>query len=191
MNASECADHRTINLIAHASKIMLRLLGKRLENKAKYVIGKTQFGFRKGCGTREAISVMRLLCVRRLEFKEELIVCFVDFEKAFDRVKWTKLFEVLKKIGVDWRDRRLIMNLYMQQTAVVRTENGDSEPGEIGRGVRQGCLLSPLLFSIYAEMMMIEAMEDVEEGVRVGGELLKDVKFADDQGMVAQTQKGL
>ena len=148
-------------------------MGKRLENKAKYFIGKTQFGFRKGCGTREAISVMRLLCERRLEFDEELFVCFVDFEKAFDRVKWTKLFEVLKKIGVDWRDRRLIMNLYMQQTAVVRTENGDSEPGEIGRGVRQGCLLSPLLFSIYAEMMMIEAMEDVEEGVRVGGELLK------------------
>ena len=83
------------------------------------------------------------------------------------------------------------MNLYMQQTAVVRTENGDSEPGEIGRGVRQGCLLFPLLFSIYAEMMMIKAMEDVEEGVRVVGELLKDVKFADDQGMVAQTEKGL
>ena len=77
----------------------------------------------------------------------------------------------------------------MQHTAVVRTENGYSKPGEIGRGVRQGCLLSPLLFSIYAEMMMIEAIEDVEEGVRVGGELLKDVKFADDQGMVAQTEK--
>ena len=57
--------------------------------------------------------------------------------------------------------------------------------------VREECLLSPLLFSIYAEMVMKEAMEDVEEGVRVGGELLKDVKFADDQGMVAQTEKGL
>ena len=53
------------------------------------------------------------------------------------------------------------MNLYMQHTAVVRTENRDSEPGEIGRGVRQGCLLSLLLFSIYKEMMMIEAMADV------------------------------
>jgi hypothetical protein len=132
MNASECADHRTINLIAHASKIMLRLLGRRQENKAKYFIGKTQFGFRKGCGTREAISVLRLLCERRLEFDEELFVCFVDFEKAFDRVKWTKLFEILKKIGIDWRDRRLIMNLYIQQAAVVRIENGDSEPGTSG-----------------------------------------------------------
>ena len=79
-----------------------------------------------------------MLCERRLEFDEELFVCFVDFEKAFDRVKWTKLFEIPKKIGVDWRDRRLIMNLYIQQTAVVRTENGDSEPGEIRHGVRQG-----------------------------------------------------
>ena len=89
---------------------MLRL-GKRLENKAKYFIGKTKFGFKKGCGTREAISVMRLLCKSRLEFDAELFVCFVDFEKVFDRVKLTKLFEVLKKIRVDWRDRRLIMNL--------------------------------------------------------------------------------
>ena len=66
MNASECADHKIINLIAHASKIMLRLVGKRLENKAKYFIGKTQFGYRKECGTREAISEMRLMCERRL-----------------------------------------------------------------------------------------------------------------------------
>ncbi|CAF1622602.1 unnamed protein product, partial [Didymodactylos carnosus] len=79
----------------------------------------------------------------------------------------------------------------MKQTATLRTESGDSDPAEIGRGVRQGCLLSPLLFSIYAEMMMIEAMEGVEEGVRVGGELRKDVKFADDHGMVAETKESL
>ena len=60
---------------------MLRLVGKRLENKAKYFIGKTQFGIRRGCGSREAISAMRLLCERRLEFEEELLVCFVVFEK--------------------------------------------------------------------------------------------------------------
>ena len=80
------------------------------------------------------------------------------------------------------------MYLFMQQTTVVRTEKWYSEPGEIGRGVRQICLLSPLLFSINAEMMlMIEAIEDVE-GLKVGEELLKDVKFADDHWMVAQTE---
>jgi len=67
----------------------------------------------------------------------------------------------------------------------------ESEPGVIGRGVRQGCPLPPLLFSIYAESLMLEAMSDVDEGVNVGGKLLKDVRFADDQGMVANTENGL
>src|SRR6476661_4071843 len=190
-NATECSDHRTIALISHASKIVLKIILRRLENKANYFIGKTQFGFRKGRGTREAIAAMRIMCERSLEFGNDLFICFVDYEKAFDRLKWTKLMEILKKIGIDWRDRRLITNLYMRQTAVVRTEHGDSEPGEIGRGVRQGCLLSPLLLSIYAEMMMVEAMEEVDGGVRIGGEQITDVKFADDQGMVADTAEGL
>ena len=67
---------------------------------------------------------------------------------------------------------------------------GDSDPGVIGRGVRQGCPISPLLFSIYAEVMMIEALEDME-GVPVGGQLVSDVRFADGQGMVAGTEMEL
>jgi hypothetical protein len=79
----------------------------------------------------------------------------------------------------------------MRQEAVVRIMDGESEPGIIGRGVRQGCPLSPLLFSIYAEVMMIEAMEDVDDGILVGGQVVADVRFADDQGMVSSTEKGL
>src|SRR6478609_9095321 len=79
----------------------------------------------------------------------------------------------------------------MNQEAVVIIAGGESDSGIIGRGVRQGCQLSPLLFSIYAEMMMKDALENVEEGIRVDGELIKDVKHADDQGMVANTETGL
>src|SRR2546425_735993 len=74
---------------------------------------------------------------------------------------------------------------------VVWTVGGDSDPGIIGRVVRQGCPLSPLLFSIYAEVMMSEALEAMEKGVLVGGQLISDVRFADDQGMVASTDMGL
>ena len=79
----------------------------------------------------------------------------------------------------------------MRQEAVVWTVGGDSDQGVIGRGVTQGCPISPLLFSIDAEVMMIEALEDMEEGVPVGGQLVSDVRLADDQGMVAGTEIGL
>ena len=116
-------------------------------------------------------------------------MCFVDFEKAFDRVNWVKMMKVLKSLQVDWRDRRMIYQLYMKQEAVIRIADGDSEPGIIGRGVRQGCPLSLLLFLIYAEMMMVEVLEGVEEDIRVGGEIISDVRFADDQGMVASSSE--
>ena len=95
-------------------------------------------------------------------------------------MNWEKMMKILQSIGLDWRDRRMKSELYMDQEAVVRIAGGESDSGIIGQGVRQGCPQSPLLFSICAEMMMIqEALENVEEGVRVDGELIKDVKYAD------------
>src|SRR6476469_8097283 len=184
-------DHLTIGLISNASKILLKILTNRIEAKARDFIGRNQFGFRKGCGTRDAIGVMRMIYERSLVFGNNVYICFVDFEKAFDRVNWEKMMKVLQSICVDWRDRRMISELYMNEEAVVGIAGGESDSGIIGRGVGQGCPLSPLLFSIYAEMIMKEALEVVEEGIRVGGELIKDVKYADDQGMVANTEAGL
>jgi len=171
-SATECEDHRTISLVSHASKILLKILMNRIESKSKDVISKNQFGFNKGVGTKEAIGVMKILCVRSLEFENEVCICFVDLEKAFDRVNWTKMMEVLRRIGVDWRDRRMIIELYSRQEAVLeavfRTAGGESNPCVIGREARKGCPLSPLLFSIYSEMMMIDALEDIEEGGHQG-----------------------
>src|SRR6478609_9724941 len=158
MNAVKCSDHRTITLISHASKILLKILTNRIKAKARDFIRRNQFGFRKGCDTRDAIQVMRMICDRSLEFGNNVYICFVDFEKAFDRVNWEKMIKVLQSIGVNWRDRRMISKLYMNQEAVVRIAGGESDAGIIGRGVRQGCSLSPLVFSIYAEMMMKEAL---------------------------------
>src|SRR2546425_438653 len=100
-----------------------------------------------------------------------------DFEKAFDRVNWVKMFEIMKRLHINWRDRRFLQDLYMRQVAVVRTVGGDSDPGVIGHGVRQGSPVSHLLFSIYAEVI-IEAFQDMKEGVLVGGQLVSDVRFA-------------
>jgi len=107
-----------------------------------------QFGFRKITGTRDAIGTLRVLTERSFEVDRDVYVCFVDYEKAFDRVDWKKLMRVLRRLGVDYRDRKLIGNLYMGQAFTVRIEEEDSDPGIIGRGTRQGCPLSPLLFNI-------------------------------------------
>ena len=160
-NATECGDYRTISLISHASKIMLKILTKRTEAKAEAInfIGEDQLGFRRGKGTREAIAILRTLGERSMQHGKDMYICFVDYEKAFDRVNWCRLMRALERIGIDWKDRRLIKNLYMGQTVMIRIDGINSKPGKIGRAIRQGCPLSPLLFNIYIEEIVREAME--------------------------------
>ena len=97
-----------------------------------------------------------------LEYNNKVCVCYIDYEKAFDRVEWTKLMTILQNIGVDWRYRKLIWNLYNKQVAYVRIDDGLSAACTIGRGVRQGSSLSPLLYLIYDEAMIREATDNME-----------------------------
>jgi len=71
--------------------------------------------------------MMRIIAERTLEIDEELCVCFIDWQKAFDRVNWTKLMQILKRTGIDWRERRLISKLYMDQRIKVRLDRGDTK----------------------------------------------------------------
>ena len=135
-NAQRCEDHRTISLISHTSKILLKVINNRMRARTEKDIGWDKFGFRKGMGTRDAVAIVRTLSERNIEHNKDIYACFVDYEKAFDRVGWIKLSTILKNIGVDWKERRLLMSLYMGQTAKVRTEHGMTEPCIIGRGLR-------------------------------------------------------
>src|SRR5215469_18848896 len=132
-------------------EVMRKILTKRVQRKADAIgfLGEEKYGFRKGRGTRDAIGALRTLTERSLQHGMEVYICFVDYEKAFDRVDWKKMINALRRIGVDWRDRRLIANLYLGQKVRVRIDGIDSEAGAVGRGVRQGCPLSPILFNIY------------------------------------------
>jgi hypothetical protein len=118
--ATKCSYHRTISLIAHTAQIVAKTLRRRIEKKIEDVLGEDQFGFRRGKGTRHAIGMLRIMSERTLEIDEELSVYFIDWQKAFDRVKWTKLTQILKKTGIDWREGRMISNLYMAQSVKVR-----------------------------------------------------------------------
>jgi len=87
---------------------------------------------------------------------------------------------MLKDIGVDWRDRNLIANLHLGQRAVVRIDGELSGYCIIKQEVRQRCPLSPLLFNLYIQYVINEALKDIQEGVKVGGVLIPAIRFADD-----------
>jgi len=110
LNATECSDFRTISLLGHAAKVLIRVLTKRIEDKVNAInhIGKDQFGFWKGKSTRDAIATLRVMGERSLQHGKDLRICFVDYEKVFDRVDWRKMMWMLKDIGVDWRNKNLI-----------------------------------------------------------------------------------
>jgi hypothetical protein len=95
--AKKCTDHRTVSLIAHAAKVVASVIRRRSEKKIVDVVGEDPFGFRKGKGTRDAIGMLRIISERTLDIGEEICICFIDWQKAFDRVKWTKLMEIIKK----------------------------------------------------------------------------------------------
>lgn len=150
-------------------------------------MGDEQFGFRKGRGTRDAMGCMRMLSERLLDVNRNLYVCFIDWEKAFDRVEWNLLMKVLKDIELDWKDRRLLRELYKGQKVVVRIENDETEDVIIGRGVRQGCCMSPALFNLYAEKLLDEALATTT-GIKIGNGNLKNIKYADDQAVLAESE---
>ena len=124
--ATKCSDHRTISLTAHTGNIIAKVLRRRIERKIEVLLGEDQFGFRRGNGTRFAVGMMRIIAERTSEIDEELCVCFIDWQKAFDRANWTKLMQILKRTGIDWRERRLISKLYMDQRVKVRLDRGET-----------------------------------------------------------------
>ena len=102
------------------------------------MLGEDQFLFRRGKGTRDAIGMMRIIAERNLEVDEEMCVCFIEWQKAFDLVNWTKLMQILKRIGIDLRESILISKLYMEQKVTVRLDQGETRSVQIVRGVRPG-----------------------------------------------------
>ena len=177
-------------MISHTGKIFVRFLSKRLESKIKEATDKDQFGSQKDKGTRDAIGLMRIISKRVLEVKEEMCLCFIDCQKAFDCADWTTLLEMLRNIKFNWRKRQLIRNLYMGQRVKLRLNRGETENVEIGRGVRQGCCMSSILFNTYGEYLMKEALAEVE-GFKIWRRIMNKVRFADDTAIIAKTQKAL
>ena len=161
-NAKECSNYCRIALISHTSKIMHKILQARLQI---YMNQKLQAGFRKGRGTRDQIANILWIIEKTKEFQKNIYFCFTDYSKAFDCVDHNKLWEILKEMGIPDHLTCLLRNLYAGQKATGRTGHGTTDWFQIGKGVCQGCILSPCLFTLYAEYIMRNAgLEETQAG---------------------------
>ena len=187
----ECGNYRTIALISHASKVLLRIIQRRLEVFLIPELPIEQAGFRRGRGTRDHIANLRWMMEKAREHQRDLYMCFIDYKKAFDCVDHERMWVILRDMGVPVHLIVLLRRLYTNQEATVRTEFGETDNIDIGKRVRQGCILSPLLFNIYAENIVREALEEWERGISIGGRMVTNLRYADDTTLLTGTQEDL
>ena len=141
-------------LISHASKVMLKILQARLQQYMNRELPDVQAGFRKGRGTRDQIANIRCIIEKAREFQKNIYFCFIDYAKAFDCVDHNKLWKILKEMGILEQLTCLLRNLNAGQEGTVITRHETTDRFQIGKGVRQGGILSPCLFNLYAEYIM-------------------------------------
>lgn len=190
-HAKSCDQYRLISLINTITKVFTKVIHNRIYTKCESKVAETQFGFRGGFGTREAVFSLQVLIQRCRDMSRDVFVCFIDFSKAFDNVKHEKLLKLLKDTGIDSKDIRIIANLYWNQSAKIRINGDLSENIQIKKGVRQGCVMSPTLFNIYSEAIFDEVLYDATEGIMMNGELINNIRYADDTAIIASSLKDL
>ena len=144
-------------VVNKASKVMLKILQARLQQYVNHELPDVQAGARKGRGTRDQIANIRWIIEKAREFQKNIYFSFIYYAKAFDCVDHNKLWKILKEVRIPDHLTCLLRNLYAGQEATVRTGYGTTDWFQIGKGVRQGCILSPCLFNFCAEYTMRNA----------------------------------
>ena len=127
-----------------------------------------------------------------LEFKKNIYFSFTDYAKAFDCVDQNKVWKILKEMGITDHLTYLLRNLYAAQEATVRTGPGKTDWFQIGKGVRQGYILSPCLFNLYAEYIVQDAgLDEAQAGIKIARRNIDNLIYADDTTLMAENEEEL
>ena len=186
-NAKECSNYRTIALISHAGKVMLKILQARLQQYVNHEFPDVQAGFRKDRGTRDQIAKNRWIIEKAREFQKNIYFCFLDCAKAFDCVDHNKVWKILKEMRIPGHLTCLLRNLYAGQEATVRNGHGTTDWLQIEKEVCQGCILSSCLFNLHAEYIMRNAgLEEAQARIKIAGRNINNLRYADDTTLIGR-----
>ena len=129
---------------------------------------------------------------KAIEFQKNIYFWFINYAKDFDCVDHSKLWKILKEMGIPDHLICLLRNLYAAQEATVRTGHGTTDCFQIGKGLCQGCILSPCLFNLYAEYVMRNpGLKETQAGIKIAGRNINNLRYADDTTLMAEGEEEL
>ena len=171
---------------------MLKILQARLQQYVKCELPDVQAGFRKVRETRDQIANIRWIIKKAREVQKNIYFCFIDYTKTFDCVDHNKLWKILKEMGIPDHLTCLLRNLYAGQEATARNRHGTTDWFQIGKGIYQGCILSPCLFKLYAEYIIQNArLEEAQAGIKIVRRNINNLRYADDTTLMAESEEEL
>ena len=167
---------------------MLKIILNRVKPQAEKIIAEEHADFIAGRSTTEQIINLRIFCEKYLQHKQDLYHVFIDFKKAFDRIWHAALWATMKKYNTSANLIRVTKNLYDKATSAVLFNSSTGDCFQTTVGVRQECLISPILFNIFLERIMTDASEDHEGTVSTGCRTITNLRFADDIDGLAEEE---
>ena len=172
---------------------MLKIIQARLQQYMNHELPDVQAGFKKDRGTRDQfVNNQTAIMEKAREFQKNIYFCFIDSAKAFDYVDHNKLWKILKEMGIPDHLTYLLRNLYAGQEATVRTGHVTTDWFQTGKGVHQGCILSPCFFNLYAKYIMRNAgLEETQAGIKIAGRNINNLRYADDTTLMAESEEEL
>ena len=187
-NAKECSNFCMTALISNAHKVMFKILQARFQQYVNLELPDVQTGFGKGRGTRDQIANICWIMEKARKFQKN--ACFIDYAKAFDCVYHNQLWKILQEMGIPYHLTCLLRNLYAGQEATVRTGHRTTDWIQIGKGVCQGCILSPCLFNLYAEYIMRNCgMDETQARIMIARRNINNFRYADDTIVMTESKE--
>ena len=201
-----CDNYRGISLLAVAGKVFTRIILNRIQASLDRKLMEEQAGFRSRRSTMDQVFILKMVMERSREFNQPLHLCFIDLKKAYDSVNRTALWRVCRAYGLSQKIVRMLQLLYEDTSAQVRIEEDVSDSFIMETGVKQGCILSPILFNIYIDYIMKQVVQQANvQGVTLTYRLgdfwlssrgnnnhnvhLLTLMYADDIAVMCQNQK--
>ena len=184
-NLTDCNNWRGITLLSIPSKILCKIIIRRIEPALDKILRKEQAGFRRGRGCAEHIFALRNIIEQCTEWQRQLYVNFIDYEKAFDSIHRDSLWKILRSYGVPTKMINIIKQYYKNFSCTIGTSDLSFE---VKSGVRQGCVMSGLLFIVAIDWVTSRATECVKRGIRwTPFSQLEDLDYADDIALLSHT----